>query len=74
VLEGKKPHRGEAPTEGVDKRKLLQGHVKPGQFVPKLRRVCRKDDLADDLVFARARVGDQDDDLEFVSILPASPP
>jgi hypothetical protein len=74
VLEGKKPYNREAPKEDVDKLKLLKGHVKPGQFVTKLRKVFRKDEMADDLVFTRARVGDKDDDIEYVSILPTSPP
>jgi Uncharacterized protein conserved in bacteria (DUF2330) len=74
VLEGKKPYNREAPKEDVDKLKLLKGHVKPGQFVTKLRKVFRKDEMTDDLRFTRARVGDKDDDLEYVSILPTSPP
>jgi hypothetical protein len=74
VLEGKKPYNREAPKEDVDKLKLLKGHVKQGQFVTKLRKVFRKDELTDDLLFRRARVGDKDDNLEYVSILPTSPP
>src|SRR5262249_14108261 len=42
VLEGKKPYNREAPKEDVDKLKLLKGHVKPGRFVTKLRKVFRK--------------------------------
>jgi hypothetical protein len=74
VLEGKKPYNREAPKEDVEKLKLLKGHVKPGQFVTKLRKVFHKDEMTDDLAFTRARVGDKDDDLEYVSILPTSPP
>jgi hypothetical protein len=74
VLEGKKPYNREAPKEDVEKLKLLKGHVKPGQFVTKLRKVFRKDEMTDDLLFTRARVADKDDDLEYVSILPTSPP
>ena len=33
-----------------------------------------KDEMGDDLEFVRARVGDKDDDIEYVSILPTSPP
>jgi hypothetical protein len=74
VLEGKKPYNREAPKEDMDKLKLLKGHVKAGQFVTKVRKVFRKDEMTDDLLFIRARVGDKDDDLEYVSILPTSPP
>jgi hypothetical protein len=74
VLEGQKPYNREAPQEDVGKLKLLKGHVKAGQFVTKLRKVFRTDEMTDDLLFTRARVGDQDDDLEYMSILPTSPP
>src|SRR5262249_44351211 len=74
VLEGKKAYNREAPKEDVDKLKLLKGHVKKGQFVTKLRRVFSKDEMDADLEFTRAKVGDQDDNIEYTSILPTSPP
>jgi hypothetical protein len=74
VLEGKKPYNREAPKEDVEKLKLLKGHVKKGQFVTKLRKVFAKDEMNTDLEFVRARVGDKDDDVEYFSILPTSPP
>jgi hypothetical protein len=74
VLEGKKPYTREAPKEDVEKLKLLKGHVKKGQFVTKLRKIFAKDEMNADLEFVRARVGDKDDDVEYFSILPTSPP
>jgi hypothetical protein len=74
ILEGKEKYNREAPKEDVDKLKLLKGHVKQGQFVTKLRKVFAKDEMSDDLEFVRARVGDKDDDIEYFSILPTSPP
>jgi hypothetical protein len=74
VLEGKKPYNREAPKEDVEKLKLLKGHVKKGQFVTKLRKAFARDEMGADLEFVRARVGDKDDDLEYTSILPTSPP
>jgi hypothetical protein len=74
VLEGKQPYNREAPKEDVAKLKLLKGHVKKGQFVTKLRKVFGKDEMSIDLEFVRAKVGDKDDDMEYVSILPTSPP
>jgi hypothetical protein len=74
VLEGKEKYNREAPKEDVEKLTILKGFVKKGQFVTKLRKVFRKDEMAEDLEFVRARVGDQDDDIEYVSILPTSPP
>jgi hypothetical protein len=74
VLEGKEKYNREAPKEDVEKLKLLKGYVKQGQFVTKLRKVFSKDEMSEDLEFVRARVGDKDDDIEYFSILPTSPP
>ena len=74
LLEGKEKYNRDAPKEDVEKLKLLKGHVKKGQFVTKLRKVFSKAEMDRDLEFVRARVGDQDDDIEYVSILPTSPP
>jgi hypothetical protein len=74
VLEGKEKYNREAPPEDVEKLKLLKGHVKKGQFVTKLRKVFGKDEMSDDLEFVRAKVGDKDDNIEYFSILPTSPP
>jgi hypothetical protein len=74
LLEGKEKYNREAPKEDVEKLKLLKGHVKKGQFVTKLRKVFHKDEMSDDLEFIRAKVGDKDDDIEYFSILPTSPP
>jgi hypothetical protein len=74
VLDGKEKYSREAPREEVEKLKLLKGHVKKGQFVTKLRKVFGKDEMGSDLEFVRARVGDKDDDIEYFSILPTSPP
>jgi hypothetical protein len=74
VLEGKEKYNRDAPKEDVEKLKLLKGHVKPGQFVTKLRKVFSKDEMSDDLEFVRAKVGVMEDDIEYFSILPTSPP
>ena len=74
LLEGKEKYNREAPKEDVDKLKLLKGHVKKGQFVTKLRKVFSKDEMSEDLEFVRAKVGNKDDNIEYVSILPTSPP
>jgi hypothetical protein len=74
VLEGKEKYNREAPKEDVEKLKLLKGYVKKDQFVTKLRKVFAKDEMSNDLEFVRAKVGDKDDDIEYFSILPTSPP
>lgn len=74
VIEGKKPYNRDAPRADVDKLKLLKGHIQPGKFVTKIRKLFNKDEMGDDLEFVRARIGEKDDNLEYVSILPTSPP
>jgi len=74
VLTGEKAYNRDAPKEDVEKLKLLKGVVKEGRFVTKIRKAFAKDELNEDLVFVRAKVGDRDDDIEYVSILPTSPP
>src|SRR5688572_3346305 len=74
VMAGERPYNREAPQEDVARLKLLKGHVKQGQFVTKVRKVFAKDEMADDLEFVRAAVAGKDDDVEYFSILPTSPP
>jgi hypothetical protein len=74
VLTGEKKYNRDAPPEDVKNLKVLKGHLKKGQFVTKLRKVFAKDEMDSDLEFVQAKVGDQDDALEYYSILPTSPP
>jgi hypothetical protein len=74
VLAGKRPYNREAPPGDVKKLKLLKGHVRQGQFITKIRKVFHKAEMDRDLEFVRAKVGGQDDDIEYYSILPTSPP
>jgi hypothetical protein len=74
VMVGSKPYNRQAPPDDVAKLKLLKGHVQKGQFVTKVRKVFAKAEMERDLEFVRARVSGQDDDIEYFSILPTSPP
>jgi hypothetical protein len=74
VLDGTKPYNRNAPKADVDELKKLMGHVRKGQFITKMRRIFQKGEMEDDLVFVRAKVGGKDDDVEYYSILPTSPP
>jgi hypothetical protein len=74
VIEGKAKYNREAPKEEIEKLKLLKGHVQKDQFVTKFRKVFAKSEMENDLELVRARIGDKDDDLEYYSILPTSPP
>jgi hypothetical protein len=74
ILTGARQYNRDAPPEDVKNLKVLKGHLKKGQFVTKLRKVFSKDEMDADLEFVQAKVGDQDDTLEYYSILPTSPP
>jgi hypothetical protein len=74
VMEGTKPYSRQAPEADVKNLKILKGHVQKGQFVTKLRKVFGRDEMNEDLEFVRARVGDKEDNVEYFSILPTSPP
>jgi hypothetical protein len=74
ILTGEKKYNRDAPPEDVKNLKVLKGHLKKGQFVTKLRKVFAKDEMDSDLEFVQARVGNEDDAIEYFSILPTSPP
>jgi hypothetical protein len=74
VMEGTKPYNRQAPEADVKNLKILKGHVQKGQFVTKLRRTFSRDEMNDDLEFVRAKLGDKEDNVEYFSILPTSPP
>jgi Uncharacterized protein conserved in bacteria (DUF2330) len=74
ILDGQRPYNRDAPAEDVRKLKLLKGHLKQGQFVTKVRKVFHKGEMDHDLAFVRAKVAGEEDDIEYFSILPTSPP
>lgn len=74
VLEGLVPFNRYAPREDIQKLRLLKGHVQSGQFITKIRKIFGRDEMSRDLRFVRARIGTWDDDIEYYSMLPTSPP
>ncbi len=74
VLEGKEKYNRDAPPADVKNLVLLKGHVQKGQFITKLRKVFAKNEMDRDLEFVPAKVGGQEDAIEYFSILPTSPP
>jgi hypothetical protein len=74
VIEGKAKYNREAPKDEVEKLKFLKGHIQKDQFVTKFRKVFAKSEMDSDLELVRAKIGDKDEDLEYYSILPTSPP
>jgi hypothetical protein len=74
VLDGAAPYGREADPAAIKNLKILRGHLRKGQWVTKLRRLFRKGEMESDLQFVRARLGDAPDDMDYVHILPTSPP
>jgi hypothetical protein len=64
----------EAPVEDVKQLKILAGHLKEGQFLTKFRKTFAKDEMNQDLLIVRAKLGNAEDNSEYEEILPTSPP
>jgi len=74
VLEGTRPYNRQAPPEDVRKLRLLLGHVQRGMFITKIRKFFTKGEMFQDLEFVRAKVAGSEDDIQYFSMLPTSPP
>lgn len=74
VLSDPDKYNRHAPKDEIARLKLLRGHLKEGQFLTKFRKVFKRDEMTQDLVFVPATIGSTTDELEYVSILPTSPP
>jgi hypothetical protein len=74
ILNGTAKFDREAPAADVKNLKILNGHIRKGQFITKIRKVFMHDEMSDDLTFVRAKVGGLNDDMEYEYILPTSPP
>jgi hypothetical protein len=74
VLSGAAPFGREADPAAIKNLRLLRGHVRSEQTITKLRKVFLRGEMADDLLFERARLGGAPDDMEYEYILPTSPP
>ena len=74
VLAGLQPYNRKAPKKDIQNLKILQGHIKKGQYITKLRKIFRKEEMNADLVFVPAKIEGQRDGIEYYSILPTSPP
>ncbi|MCC6737678.1 MAG: DUF2330 domain-containing protein, partial [Planctomycetia bacterium] len=61
----------EAPEEDVKGLSRLKGHLQPGQWLTKFRKILRKDEMTDDLVLVPVPAGKEQ---EYVRIMPTSPP
>ena len=64
----------EAPAEEKKRLAILRGHLKQDWYLTKLRKSFRKDEMTHDLDLVPARIQGVADELDYVSILPTSPP
>jgi hypothetical protein len=62
------------PNEDVDALAQLVGHLEPGKFITKFRKIFLRDEMNDDLLLIPARVNEQEDSSTYEEILPTSPP
>jgi Uncharacterized protein conserved in bacteria (DUF2330) len=74
MIDGTVKFDREADPEAIKQLNLLRGHIREGQWITKIRRIFRRGEMAQDLEFVRARLGGAPDDMEYVYILPTSPP
>ncbi len=75
VLDGTVKYDRQADPNAIKKLVQLRGFLRQGQWVTKFRRTFRHSEMSADLEFVRARVaGDTPDEMEYVYILPTSPP
>jgi hypothetical protein len=74
VLKGKRKFDREAPKEEIEKLAILEEHLQEGQFITKIRKVFKKEEMTDDLVLVRARINGVPDNSEYIQLLPTSPP
>ena len=74
LIDGTARYNRDAPQADIDNLKLLRGHLKEGQFITKLRKVFTKRECDADLVFVRATLFREKDDMEYFAKLPTSPP
>lgn len=66
-------HR-DAPPEEVKRLKILSGHLKQDWYLTKFRKNFQRSEMTHDIGLVPARYNGVSDDLEYVSILPTSPP
>ncbi len=74
VLTGKAKYNRVAPPEEIKRLSLLTGHLKQDWYLTKFRRTFVHNEMTQDISLIPARINGEADDIEYVSILPTSPP
>ncbi len=74
VLTGKAKYNRQAPPEEIKRLSLLSGHLKQDWYLTKFRRTFQHNEMTSDISLIPARINGEADDIEYISILPTSPP
>jgi hypothetical protein len=74
VLDGTSKFDRQADPEAVRNLRILRGHLQQGQWVTKLRKVFLREEMTGDLEFVPAALAGRPDSMEYIHILPTSPP
>jgi hypothetical protein len=74
MLSGAPEFDRQADPKAVQQLKILRGHLRQGQWLTKMRKIFLHAEMDRDLEFTRARLSDRPDDMEYIFILPTSPP
>jgi hypothetical protein len=74
VLTGKAKYNRVAPPEEIKRLSLLTGYLKQDWYLTKFRRTFVHNEMTQDISLIPARINGEADDIEYVSILPTSPP
>ena len=74
MLDGTVAFDRQADADAVRQLKILRGHLREGQWVTKLRKVFRRGEMSTDLELTSATLAGRTDDMEYIYILPTSPP
>lgn len=74
VLSNSEKYNRQAPPEEIKRLKLLNGHLKQDWYLTKFRKNFERSEMTHDIGLVPARYHGTPDDLEYLSILPTSPP
>lgn len=74
VLTHSDKYNRQAPPEEVKRLKILSGHLKQDWYLTKFRKNFARAEMTHDIGLVPARYNGTPEDLEYISILPTSPP
>jgi hypothetical protein len=74
MLDGSVRFDRQADLSAVNQLRILNGHLKEGQWVTKLRKTFRRGEMSEDLAFTRALLLGNQDEMDYTYAMPTSPP